>query len=179
MMNRRKLSRLHRTRRAASLVEVAMASLLVGVLLVAALNSVGARLRHQAMLTDRQHAHLLAEELLAEVLQHRYEDPDEAPVFGVESSESGGTRAPFDDVDDYHSWDQSPPQDRAGTPMTNGSRWRRTVSVEYVLANDMTTTSGSDQGIKRVTVTVFLDDEPIVSVVGIRSRAWEDACATY
>ena len=166
-------------RRAGSLVEVAMASLLVGVLLIGALNSLGASLRHQSLLAERQHAHRLAEQLLAEVLEHRYADPDETPVFGAETSESGGTRSAFDDVDDFDGWDQSPPVDRSGTTLANSTGWRRTVDVAFVPSNDMTGTSGTDQGLKRVTVSVYLDGEMIVSRTTVRSRAWEDANATY
>ena len=172
-------SKIQSRRRAASLVEVAMASFLVGVLLIGALNSVGARLRHQELLTDRQRANLLAEQMLAEVLEHRYEDPDETPTFGPEATETGGTRAPFDDVDDYDGWDKTPIVDRDGTALANATNWRRTVDVEYVPANDMTATSGSDQGIKRITVAVYIDGQLIATRVGFRSRAWEDANATY
>ena len=166
-------------RRGASLVEVAMASLLVGVLLIGALNSVGARLRHQFLLADRQHAHRLAEQLLAEVMQHRYEDPDETPVFGTEPSESGLSRSAFDDIDDFDGWDQSPPVDRSGTTLANATGWRRTVDVAFVPSNDMAGTSVSDQGLKRVTVSVYLDGEVVVSRTTVRSRAWEGANATY
>ena len=163
----------------ASLVEVAMASLLVGVLLIAALNSVGARLRHQSILAERQQAHRLAEQLLAEVLEHRYDDPDETPSFGPEASESGGTRDVFDDVDDFNGWDQTPPVDRDGTTLANSTGWRRTVDVAYVPTNDMTGVSGSDQGLKRITVNIYLDAQLIVSRIGVRSSAWEEANASY
>ena len=168
-----------RCRRAASLVEVAMASLLVGVLLIGALNSVGAKLRHQSKLADRQQAHRLAEQLLAEVLEHRYADPDETPVFGTETSETGGTRSPYDDVDDFDGWDQTPPVDRDGVTLPNSTGWRRTVDVAYVNANDMTTTSVTDQGLKRITVSIYHDGQLILSRVGVRSSAWEEANATY
>lgn len=169
----------HSVRRGASLVEVAMASLLVGVLLISALNAVGARLRHQSALTDHERASLLAEQLLSEVLQHRYDDPDETPVFGPESSESAGTRDAYDDIDDFHGWDASPPQAADGAVLANSAGWRRTATVEYVLSNDVTSTSGSDQGLKRVTVSVYKDGVLLVSRVGVRSAAWEDASASY
>mgnify|MGYP006969427694 CR=1 FL=1 len=161
-------------RRAVGLAEVAMASLLLGVLLIGALNSVGARLRHQALLADHQQAHRLAEQLLAEVLEHRYADPDATPVFGPETSESGGTRSVFDDVDDFDGWDQTGPVDRDGAALANVALWRRTVGVAYVPTDDMTGSSGSDQGLKRITVNVYHGGQLIVSRVGIRSNAWED-----
>ena len=166
--------RINLHRKGSSLVEVAVASLLVGVLLIAALQSVGARLRHQANLTDRQHAQLLAEQLYAEVMECRYQDPDETPTFGPEASETGGTRGVFDDVDDFDGWDQSPPVDRAGAALANGTNWRRTVDVAFVPSGDMTGVSGTDQGLKRITVSVYFNGELVTSVVGVRSSAWED-----
>jgi Tfp pilus assembly protein PilV len=166
-------------RRGTSLVEVAMASLLVSVLLIGALNTVGARLRHQSALTDRHRACLLAEQLLSEVLQHRYQDPDETPVFGPEASESAGSRADFDDIDDFHTWDATPPQATDGTPLANSAGWRRTITVEYVSASDVTTTAASDEGLKRITVEVYKDGQLICSRVALRSSAWEDASASY
>lgn len=163
---------LHR-RRGASLIEVAMSSLLVGVLLVAALNTVGARLRHQLLLSERHQAMLLAEQLTSEVLTCDYEDPDGAPVFGPEPSESGSGRELFDDVDDYHGWDAAPPEDRDGTPIANLSDWRRTIDVEYVEANDLTAASISDEGFKRITVEVFRNGKSLAKQVSLRSRAWE------
>lgn len=152
-----------------------MCSLLVGVLLIAALNTVGARLRHQGRLSDRERAVLLGQQLLAEILENDYRDPDETPVFGSEGSESVGSRALFDDVDDYHDWDASPPESRGGTALADGSGWRRTVVVDYVMENNLLATSAADEGFKRITVEVYRNGDRLAATSTVRSSAWEFA----
>ena len=89
-----------------------------------------------------------------EILENDYVEPDETPVFGCESSESGVSRTDWDDVDDYHLWSATPPQDRSGTVLPNSTGWQRDVVVEWVDPSDPASTVGGDQGVKRVTVTV-------------------------
>ena len=62
-----------------TLLEVIVASVLVAVLMVGAMNAVGASLRGAAETAQRQQAVLLAEDLMGEVMQRQYIDPDETP----------------------------------------------------------------------------------------------------
>lgn len=155
-----------------SLIEVVISTLLVGLILVASMKSFGAVLRHRQFSTDRDRAILLAEDLAAEILENGYSDPDETPVFGRES-ESGGVRTDYDDVDDFHNWDATPPEERDGTAMTGLSTWRRTVTVEYVDPNALTITVGSDQGVKRITVNVYNNGQLVATQIAIRTEAWK------
>ena len=169
----RKLSRRSSLRPGFSMVEVVVSSLLVGLVLVGAMRSLGAMVRGRVSLGNADRAALLAVDLLSEILENEYEDPDEVPIFGAEASETGGTRADFDDVDDFHAWDATPPEDRGGTPIANLSNWRRRVIVEYVDPNDLTLTVGSDQGVKRITVEVYHNGALRASQIGVRTSAWE------
>lgn len=155
-------------RAAFTLVESLVSILVVSVLLVAALNTVGSAWAGQQMIGDRSLARLMAEELLAEVLRQPYSDPDESPTFGVEASESGTSRAGFDDVDDYHLWQASPPELKDGTLLSNYPKWERSVQVYKVDPDDVTTITGTDYGVKRVTVTVKHDSVVVAEVVGVR-----------
>ena len=105
------------SRRAFSLIEVVVATMIMGILLVAAMRTVGNSIRAGTSTADQCKACWLAQELMSEILTARYADPGEAPVLGPEASETDGTRIGFDDVDDYHGWIASPPQDRDGTPI--------------------------------------------------------------
>ncbi len=113
----------------------------------------------------------LAQELMSEIIIAEYIEPDEASVFGPEASETGGNRSLFDDVDDYHNWDASPPQDTDGTVIPDRAGWRRTVTVEYLDASDLTMTVGGDQGVKRITVTVTRSGNTVAQLIGIRTDA--------
>ena len=98
--------------------------------------------------------------------------PSIGPVFGLESSESTGSRADFDDVDDYNGWTASPPQRRDGTVIPQLDGWGRTAQVgrlDPVLLDP----TGVETGVKRIRVTVKRDDAEVASIVAIRTRAWQ------
>jgi prepilin-type N-terminal cleavage/methylation domain-containing protein len=156
-----------------SLIEVVISTLLVGLILVASMKSFGAVLRHRQFSTDRDRAILLAEDLVAEILENGYSDPDEPLAFGRELGESGGSRTDYDDVDDFHNWDATPPQQRDGTVMTGLSTWRRTVTVENVNRNNLMTPVGNDAGVKQITVNVYHNDQLLATQIAIRTNAWK------
>ena len=161
----------HRTRRAFSLAETAMCVLLVGGVLVVALNTVGDATVGRQKMGDQGRGQLLAQDLMTEILQKAYEEPLDTPVFGTEAPESSVSRIDIDDVDDYDAWDASPPQDKDGTAMASLDGWRRSVTVEFVTAGNLNTTTGSDEGVKRITVDVTFNDVPAASVVAIHTAA--------
>ena len=148
--------RQRRLRRGLSLIEVSISTLLVGLVLVGSMRTLGHVLRSRGTTSIECRADALAAELLTEILDEAYEDAGGSPVFGRESGESGGDRVDFDDVDDYHGWSSTPPEDRSGIALPNSTNWQRDVTVEFVEPNSPSTVSGTDQGLKRVTVTVRL-----------------------
>ena len=154
-----------------SLLEVVISTFLVGMLLVTALNTVASSIRAGMSTADITTASWLAQGLLAEILTAEYAEPDDPPGFGRESSESGGSRSDFDDVDDYYDWDASPPEDRDGTPIPGRIGWRRLVTVEYVNPNNLVAPVGNDRGAKRITVTVQRNGTTLAELVGIRTDA--------
>jgi prepilin-type N-terminal cleavage/methylation domain-containing protein len=156
-------------RGAFSLIEVLVATGIMGVLLVAAMQTVGHSVRAEQSNAETCHGLWLAEQLMAEVLAARYGEPDDAATFGLDASEITGTRSAFDDVDDYNNWTASPPQDRDGTEIPDRSRWQRTVVVEYVSPDDLSTTLLSDHGIKRITVTVRRSGTTVANATAYRT----------
>lgn len=127
-------------RRGLSLIEVIVSIPLVGVALVAALNTVGASKTSQFKNTEMREAHLLAQQLMGEILLQDYADPDLGfTSFAIESGEGNtGNRSLFDDVDDYDLWQASPPQQRDGTVMSHLPDWKRTVTVNWLNTSDLT-----------------------------------------
>lgn len=159
-----------RHRRGSSLVEVSVCTLIVGVMLVPALNSVGAvlRSRNAATLHDGSG---LSQQLLTEVLQAAYEDPESpAGAIGTDAGENTTTRADWDDVDDYHGWSQSPPTDKSGTAISYYTGWTRSVTVNWVDPNNLSTVVGSDQGLKKITVTAVDSSGRATEAVALRSN---------
>lgn len=162
-----------RTSRAFSLAETAMCVLLVGGVLVVALNTVGDATVGRQKTGNHGRGQLLAQDLMTEILCKAYEEPDETLAFGPEASEGSGSRVDFDDVDDYHGRDESPPQEKDGSTKAGLTGWRRTVTVEFVTATSVNTASVSDEGVKRITVDVTFNGVPMASLVAIRTAASE------
>jgi MSHA pilin protein MshD len=161
----------HSERRALSLLEVVVATLIVGVMAVVALNALGAVTRSSVSFGNRAIALGLAEDLMAEILQADYSEPDDTPAFGREGSETASPRSQFDDVDDFHNWNRLPPQDRNGATLADRADWRRRVTVEQVSANNPTqvVANSTDTGVKRIHVFVEYQDEVLIELVALRA----------
>jgi Tfp pilus assembly protein PilV len=153
-----------------SLVEVVASTMIVSMLAVATLNSLGAATRSADSIGNRAIAACLADELLSEILQQAYSDPDGAATFGTESGESTSPRAAFDDVDDYDGWVASPPQYRDGTVIADRANWRQRVSITWRVPVDPTQTSGTDQGAKRIRVQIECNDQVLADQTAIRTN---------
>lgn len=164
-------------RRAFSFAEVLVSTILVGLILVAALQAAGAAVRAFSKTANSQKAVLLAEELLAEIIQQDYIEPTDSPLFGsegLEASASTGPRTLWDDVDDYNSWDSSPPQEKSGAILPNLTGWRRWVEVTHIDPNNLSTpiADSDDRGVKRVTVNVSCNGATLASLVSYQTEAW-------
>lgn len=137
-----------------TLAEVVVSSLLVGLLLVSALQSSAGVVRNWSAATDAYRMAHLADQMVSEIVQHTYEDPNGSPVFGLEAGEGATVRESWNDTDDYHGWTASPPRERDGTVMSEFSGWTRAVSVRLATVSDPALTPGADEGLKLVEVTV-------------------------
>jgi type II secretory pathway pseudopilin PulG len=153
-----------------SLIEVVASTMIVGMLTVAALNALGAATRSAESLGNRSVAMGLADELMSEILQSAYSEPSGSTSFGPDGTESTGPRSAFDDVDDYDGWSQSPPQYRDGTTMPDRADWRHRVQVLRVDPSDPAQTSGTEQGAKRIRVTVEYRNQIVTELVAVRSN---------
>lgn len=157
-------------RNALTLVEVVISTLLVGVVLTAAMNTVGGVFKTRNAAVELQVGPALARNLMSEVLQSAFTDPEEpdGPI-GRESGESGWSREDFDDVDDFDDWDSSPPEKADGSPLGYGDGWQRHVTVVFVNPDTMTP-SVADTGLKLITVTVTSPTGNATILQALRSR---------
>ncbi len=157
-------------RRAFTIVEAVISTIIVAIMFVAALNTVGASRRIQQQTVVAVEGRQLAESLLAEVLRQSYEDPNGSPVFGLEAGEAAATRADFDDVDDYHGWSAAPPVAKDGTPLANVSGWTRTVAVVWIHPHDPAVVKASETRAKRITVTASYNNATLATLVAVRTH---------
>jgi len=160
---------------AMTLVEAVVSIAIVGVMLVAALNAVGASRVTQQKMSERARAMLLAEDLMSEILRQAYEDPDlGAGSFGLAGSEIGdGSRALWEDVDDYDGWSAAPPEEKDGTPLNGFAGWTRSVEVAWIATDDFEDEQGSDTGVKRVIVRVVLNDALMAELTALRTNVYQ------
>lgn len=157
-----------RNRRGFSLIEVAISSLLVGSILVAAMSTTGAVLRFRSSTSDVARAALLAADLLAEIHDQPYADPNQTPVLGRETGET--TRLQLDDADDYSGWTESPPATRDGVAIAGFTGWQRTVAVVFVQRFAPTQTTSADQGLKRITITISKNSVALRTIDSLKAN---------
>lgn len=166
-------------RRAAyNLAEVLIATALVGVVMVAALNTLGGATETWLSATRSQDAESLAHELMAEILAQAYSDPEttddpDREEFGVEAGESGSDRATFDDLDDYDDWSASPPESRDGAALTTYTDWTREAIVQKLKSrkvDDFHKDDDKDREARLITVAVTDPKGEVVVLKAIRSQ---------
>lgn len=161
------------TRLGLSLIEVVAATMIVGLMAVATLNGLGAATKSSNSIGNRAIASALADEIMSEILQQAYTDPDGSNTFGHESGEPTSPRSAYDDVDDYDGWNVSPPQYRDGTAIANRTNWRERVTVTRIVPTNPTQTSATDQGAKRIRVTIEFNGQTLADQTAIRTNTDE------
>lgn len=159
------------SRRGINMVEVAISSVIVGVMLVASLRVVGQSFLTQRLNADRATGQFLADALLNEALQYSYMEPG-AASSGItrESGELANNRSNYDDVDDFNAYNESPPKTKSNSELIGFEKWARNVSVRWVNHADLTQVSSSESGVKRVVVEVRRDGTLVATATGFRSN---------
>src|SRR5687768_13721127 len=123
--------RSNRTPAGFTLAEAVMCVLIVGGMMVASMTALSAVARVPPQQSERRQAMGLAGQLMAEVLQCAFQDPQGGTVLGTDAGEAA--RAAYDDVDDYDRWQGTQPSLKDGTPLAGYETWKRKVKVDYVL----------------------------------------------
>lgn len=163
--------------RGVTLVEVAVSTVMVGVVLVASLETLGSAMRTTRATTVGVDAYTLLESMLAETQSVPFEDPDgNTSGLGIESGEPAtpSDRLAFDDLDDFEWFEITPPVDRAGVAVPGYDGWTQRFRVLY--ANDEVTTGievpniGFDKGLRRVVCIAWDPDGVQYRLNAFRSR---------
>jgi Tfp pilus assembly protein PilV len=149
-----------------SLVEVVMSSLIVGGMLLAALNTVTAAKKAEQDNLDRVKGAHLAQGLIAEILSLEYAEPDGGTTLGKDSGET--VRNTFDDVDDYSGWTESPPANINGVTLVGMTGWSTSVVVNWATA-DTYAAGTSRSGAKKITVSVRRNGRLVLTTDAIRT----------
>lgn len=146
-----------------TLVEAVLCSAIVAAVLVPALQLVVARSASQITQAEEAQALALAKQLMTEILQCHYVDPD--------GSDAGETRATFDDVLDYKLLSDSPPQSHSGAEIPGYTGWRVKVHVGHADRSDPDDNGDSDTGLVHIKITVTSPNKVDYVLAGLRSSS--------
>ncbi len=157
-----------------SLIEASLSVVIVAVMFAAVIQTVAAARMSQYKTDGRSRGSALAHDLMAEILQQSYDEPDGPGPIGRDTFELAFSRAGFDDVDDYDGWIASPPQLKDGTPLSLLAAWSRTVEVRWIDSTNLSLTAGTETTAKRIIVTVKHNGVPMAQLTAIRTRAFPE-----
>lgn len=153
------------------MTEVVVATAIVGAIIVTSLESAGMVFRTRRLNASPLTGPGLAQELLDEVLSMPYDDPQNpGGAIGLDSGESSGTRAAFDDVDDYHGFSSTGARSKSGVALTGFTGWNCQVNVIRAQLANPTANSSSETGLKRIEVTVTSPSGKSTAVTALRAR---------
>lgn len=171
----RPIRRVHRS--GFTVAETALATLIVGLLVVGSLKSLSASFQTNKFSENRVRALFLAEQLLIELSSLSWFDPDKPASATTIGKDTGDTatvtrRDQLDDMDDFHNWSEQP-QSRDGVALTGTSTLTRTVTVENISAADPTVAVGGhvNTGIRRMTVVVSENGNELARLSTLLSNA--------
>lgn len=130
-----------------TLVESIVTILVTSIAILALSSAIGLGFRHSSDGLKNAKSVELAQAYLEEIQTRRYDEM--TPLGGVPPCSSattpcsaigsdGESRSQFDDVDDYHGIDESPPLDATATPMPEFDGYRVQVAVAYASAAQVT-----------------------------------------
>jgi len=131
-----------------SYVEVILAAVIMSILLVSTMRLFGNLARSTHAGTEQDAAVHLALEMIQEIKNQNYQDPVISDNFGPEADEDTSTRMDFDDIDDYHNWESTPPMNRLGQYDNYYDHLTRKVKVKFVKSDDFAQVVAKDQGFK-------------------------------
>jgi MSHA pilin protein MshD len=151
-----------------TLLEATVSLVIVSTMLISSLTTVGAFARARNTRQDQSRAMLLAQQLMAEIVQYPYADPSGTSV--TLGPDVGETRSTFNDVDDFNGFSETTLTSRAGAALTGFGGWRRSVAVAWVDPANPSSVSFTDKGLKRITVTVTSPSKKVLTLTALRSQ---------
>lgn len=158
-------------RRGLTLVEVTVSLIILGVAITAGVRTLGSFATGSRAWQERSIALELANALMTQIATLPFSDLDGGGLIGRDAGEQAHDRSRFDDIDDYHGWDASPPKDAANEDMTDFAGFRQQVTVAYDDSFGEHVGGGlAADTFKEITVTISKDDKVLARLVTVRAR---------
>ncbi len=158
-------------RRGFSMVEVAISSLVMALMMASALNATGLSARIRGGQTAKNRAMLICTDMLSEIRALPFPlSEDVIPAVAMP-----GTRNAFIDVLDFSGYDSFPPVDPMGAEIPGAQNWWVRVVIAWVDPDNVNNVSATDTGMLRIRVTVYRGWVELASASTLRSAAGEIA----
>ncbi|MGH7380606.1 MAG: hypothetical protein ACREKR_00040 [Candidatus Methylomirabilales bacterium] len=148
-----KLPRLYRDQRGVTLIDLILVIIIVAIAIPPMVGVFITSTRNSTFGVTMARANHLASNLMEEIRSKRWDETAGAAsaTLGPDSE----TRATYDDVDDFHGLNETPPKDSQGVTMSGSTGFGQQVSVCYVAGTALDTCLGSGtSNYKKITVTV-------------------------
>ncbi len=147
-----------------TIIEVAIATAVVGIGVVALLHAMGAGTRVNHHGQNMTHAVFLAQEVREWTLQLPFSDQDENAIGNPPGPDGMSPQDFVDDLDDLMDVTYSPPRDGQGLVIDGMPGWSQAITLTWRDPNSITTVvpNGSSDLIS-VTVAISHEDEEVFS----------------
>ena len=147
-----------------TIIETALATVVVGIGIVAMVHAMAAGTRVNSQGRDITHAVFLAQEVREWTLQLPFSDPDDADAGNPPGPDGADPQSFVDDLDDLMDVTFTPPRDGQGQVIEGMADWSQTIEMEWRDPNSLTTAVpvGSTEVIS-VNVTIRHNGQKVTS----------------
>ena len=166
-----KLSRLYRDQRGVTLIDLIITIIILAIAVPPMVGVFITSTRNSTFGVSMARANHLASNLLEEIRSKRWDENTGAASVTL-GPDTGETRATYDDVDDFHGLNETPPKDSQGVTMGGSTGFRQQVWVCYVASTAVATPcigSGTTSNYKHITVKITDPQERVTELVTLIS----------
>jgi|GEM_PF-5741413 len=154
------------------MVESVLSVLLVGGVLIAALNTLGGSRKSQRHQTIQSTGQRLCQTMLDEIRGASASGtvavngtvPTNGSSVGILGTATVLNRTSYTSPTSYHGWSQSPPVDRWGIAIPNTTGFTRSITARMINPTDLTSTSATDQGLYEVKIAASYGGRVVASL---------------
>ncbi len=159
----RSFSRPRAFRKGFTLVEVAIATSIIGLGVVAVMAACQARTQAIAGSSQLSRAVFLAQEIREWTIKLPFSDPDEADAGNPPGSDPTDPPGVVDDLDDLLGATFDPPKSGYGAGITDMVGWSETITLTWVNPQDLTVVAPGGSDVVQVEVGVEFNDRQVLS----------------
>jgi len=179
-----------RTRTGFAMIEVVMATAIIGGLAVGALTLVASAAQQKTNAANLARGQMLSRSLAEEISTRPVVDWSSGhgldinidlgavKVTGTDNKPTTptgkpGNRSTFTKIDDYRNYTDSPPTDEDGNVIAGYTGWTRSVKISPVQLQNPSTASADETGLRCIMVTTSYNGKTIATTTFLRSSEWE------